>query len=142
MLLPLSAGMLVRNRSERWANRLRPAVGRVSNVGMVTAVVLLIGLNFRAMLDTLGSGALAAALAFVLAMLVVGYAVGGPSPATRSVVGLGTGQRNVAAALVVANGNSDDPRVVIMLLVSTIVGLLVLVPAALYLARHPSRRPG
>src|SRR6476469_4444238 len=27
MLLPLAAGMLVRGRSERWANRLRPVVG-------------------------------------------------------------------------------------------------------------------
>lgn len=135
MLLPLAAGMLVRSRSERWANRLRPPIGRVSNVSMVLAVVLLVGLNRQAMLDTLGSGAVAAALVFVLAMLGVGYALGGPSPATRSVVGLGTGQRNIAAALIVANGNADDPRVVIMLLVSTIVGLLVLVPAARVLGR-------
>ena len=37
---------------------------------------------------------------------------------------------NIAAALIVAGGNFDDPRVVVMLLISTIVGLLVLLPAA------------
>lgn len=138
MLLPLAAGMLVRNRSERWANRLRPPVGLVSNVSMVLAVLLLIGLNLRAMLDTLGSGAVAAALAFVLSMVAVGYALGGRTIGTRSVVGLATGQRNVAAALVVASGSSDDPRVTIMVLVSTIAGLLVLLPAARLFARTDS----
>jgi bile acid:Na+ symporter, BASS family len=139
MLLPLGAAMFVRGCSGRWANRLRPAVGLVSNVGMVVAVVLLIGLNVRAMLDTFGSGAVAAAVVFVLAMLAVGYVLGGPAPTTRSVVGLGSGQRNIAAALTVVAGNADDPRVVIMLLVSTIVGLLALVPAARYLGRPASR---
>jgi len=138
MLLPLAAGMLVRGRSERWANRLRPVVGLLANISMVAAVALLIGLNYGAMLDTLGSGAVAAALVFVLAMLAAGYALGGPAPAARSVLGLGTAQRNIAAALIVAGGNSDDPRVVIMLLVTTIVGLLVLVPAARILGR-PAR---
>lgn len=142
MLLPLSIGMLVRNRSESWASRLRQPIALVSNVSLLVAVVLLIGLNYQAMIDTIGSGALAAAILFVLATLVVGYALGGPSPATRSVLGLGTGQRNIAAALVVATGNSADPLVVIMLLVSTLVGLLVLLPAARYFARRTSPEPG
>jgi BASS family bile acid:Na+ symporter len=135
MLLPLGIGMLVRAASQRWADRFRPPVARVSNLSVVVAVVLLIGLNFRAMLGTFGSGAVAAALLFVLATLAIGYALGGPGPATRSVLGLGTGQRNVAAALIVATGNSDDPEVVIMILVSTLVGLAVLLPAARYFAR-------
>jgi len=142
MLLPLSIGMLVRGRSERWANRLRPTVGLVANVGMVAAVALLIGLNVRAMIDVVGSGAIAAALLFVMAVLGVGYAFGGPAPGTRSVLGLGTGQRNVAAALIVASGNSDDPRVVIMVLVSTLAGLIVLLPAARLFARRGSAEAG
>jgi bile acid:Na+ symporter, BASS family len=135
MLLPLAVGMLVRGRSERWAARLRRPVGLVSNVSMIFAVVLLIGLNFRAMLDTFGSGAAVAALVLVLGLLMVGHALGGPAAGTRSVLGLGTGQRNIAAALTVAAGNSDDPRVIVMLLLSTVVGLLVLVPAARLLSR-------
>ena len=39
-------------------------------------------------------------------------ALGGPAPGTRSVLGLGTGQRNVAAALVIATQNFTDPGVV------------------------------
>jgi BASS family bile acid:Na+ symporter len=104
---------------------------------MVVAVGLLIVLNFQAMLDTLGSLAVAAALVFVLAMVVTGYLLGGPSPTTCSVLGLGTGQRNIAAALIAAGGSSDDPRVVVMLLLSTIAGLFVLLAAALLMARRP-----
>lgn len=136
MLLPLAAGMVLRARTERWAARLRPGFGLVSNVSMVAAVALLIGLNFRAMLGTFGSGAVAVAVAFVAISLAAGYALGGPAPGTRSVLGLGTGQRNVAAALLIATQNySDEPGVVVMLLVSTMAGLVVLLFAARRFAR-------
>jgi BASS family bile acid:Na+ symporter len=140
MLLPLGAGMMVRGRSERWSARLRPVFGVVSNVSMILAVVLLIGLNFGAMLGTFGSGAVAVAVVFVSLSLAVGYALGGPSPGTRSVLGLGTGQRNVAAALVIATQNFTDPGVVVMLLVATLAGLVVLVLAARYCARRPEHQ--
>jgi BASS family bile acid:Na+ symporter len=140
MLLPLAAGMAVRGRSERWALRLRPVIGLVSNVSMVLALVLLIGLNFGAMIGTFGSGAVAVAVLFVALSLAAGYALGGPTPDTRSVLGLGTGQRNVAAALVIATQNFTDPGVVVMLLVSTLAGLVVLVIAARRFARR-SRAP-
>jgi BASS family bile acid:Na+ symporter len=144
MLLPLGGGMLLRARSDRWAARLRPGLGAVSNASMVLAVLLLTGLNGEAMLGTFGSGAVAVAVLFVSAALATGYALGGPAPGTRSVLGLGTGQRNIAAALVVATQNFTDPGVVAMLLVSTLAGLVVLVPAARWFARRaaPAGGPG
>ena len=47
---------------------------------------------------------------------------------------LGTGQRNIAAALVVASESFSDPKVVVMVIVVTIVGLLTLVPICHVLA--------
>jgi BASS family bile acid:Na+ symporter len=135
MLLPLGAGMAVRGQSEPWSSRLRPVFGAVSNVSMILAVVLLIGLNFGAMLGTFGSGAVAVAVVFVSISLAAGYALGGPKPDTRSVLGLGTGQRNVAAALVIATQNFTDPGVVVMLLASTLAGLVVLLVVARRLSR-------
>lgn len=137
MLLPLGAGMLVRNRSERWAARLRVVFEPVSNVSMILAVLLLIGLNFEALVGTFGSGAVAVGVVFVSLTLAVGYALGGPAPGTRSVLGLGTGQRNIAAALLIATQNfADEPGVVAMLLVATIAGLLPLLFAARWFARR------
>jgi BASS family bile acid:Na+ symporter len=135
MLLPLAGGMVVKGRSERWAARLQPGGRAVSNVSLVVALVLLIGLNFEAMLGTFGSGAVAVAVVFVALTLAAGYALGGPAPGTRSVLGLGTGQRNVAAALVIATQNFADPGVVVMLLVTTFAGLVVLLLAARRFAR-------
>ncbi len=140
MLLPLAAGMAMRSRCGRGATRLQPAFARVSNASLVLTVVLLIGLNYRSMLGAFGTGAVAVAVVFVSLMIAVGYALGGPAAATRSVLGLGTGQRNIAAALLIATQNfSDAPGVVVMLLVSTFAGLIPLIGAARWLARRPSR---
>ena len=83
-------------------------------------------------------GAVAVAVLFLTVLLGCGHALGGPTPGTRSVLGLGSGQRNIAAALIVATQNSEDPRVVVMLIASTLLGLIVLVPAALWFARRSS----
>jgi BASS family bile acid:Na+ symporter len=131
MLLPLAAGIIVRSKSEQWSAKLRPVFARVSNVSMILAVLLLIGLNFSAMLGTFGSGAVAVAVVFVALSVLVGWSLGGPSPQARSVLGLGTGQRNVAAALVLATQNfPNEPGVVVMLIVSTLAGLVVILLSA------------
>ena len=88
MLLPLAAGIIVRSKSERWSAKWRPVFATVSNVSMILAVLLLIGLNFGAMLGTFGSGAAATAVVFVALLILVGWVLGGPSPQARSVLGL------------------------------------------------------
>lgn len=138
MLLPLAAGMVVRRLAAGWAGRLRTACVAASNVSMVLAVGLLVWLNFDALVGTFGSGAVAVAVVFVGLTVAAGYALGGPDPRTRSVLGLGTGQRNVAAAMLMATQNFADPGVVVMILVATLAGLVVLVPAARVMARRPA----
>ena len=139
MLLPLAAGIIVRSKSERWSAKLRPVFATVSNISMILAVVLLIGLNFGAMLGTFGSGAAATAVVFVALLILVGWVLGGPSPQARSVLGLGTGQRNIAAALLLATQNfPDEPGVTVMLLVSTLAGLVVILLAARRFAKNAS----
>ncbi len=139
MLLPLAAGVAVKSQSETWAVRLRPIFGLVSNVSMIVAVALLIGLNFRSLLGTFGTGAVGIGVAFVSISLAFGYALGGPAPNTRSVLGLGTGQRNIAAALLIATQSfPDEPGVVVMLLATTIAGVIVLLLAARKFAHRSS----
>jgi BASS family bile acid:Na+ symporter len=52
------------------------------------------------------------------------------------VLGLGTAQRNLAAALVVATANFDDPDVMVMVLVLGLLGLVVLMVTAGELGRR------
>jgi len=46
-----------------------------------------------------------AAIIFLVLSLAIGYLLGGSDPGEKSVLGLGTAQRNIAAALVVAAQN-------------------------------------
>ena len=80
-------------------------------------------LNVRSVLAVFGNRGLLAGVLFLAVGFVVGWALGGAATDTRSVLGLGTAQRNIAAALVVANQSFDDPNVVVMVVVIAIVGL-------------------
>jgi BASS family bile acid:Na+ symporter len=139
MLLPLAVGMAVRWRFERWSLRMRPVLLRVSNFSLLLAIALLICLNWGALVGTFGSGAAATAVLYVSILIAVGFALGGPIRETRSVLGLGTGQRNVAAALIIAGSNFTDPGVVVMVLVATLAGLIPLLIAAVKLRPRPAR---
>ena len=139
MMLPLAVAMAVKQRSERWAVRLLPAFKIAASVSLLTTVALLLGLNWTGMIGTFGSGAALTAMLFVSLCLITGYALGGPSSSTRSVLALGTGQRNIAAGLVIATQNFTDPTVTVMLLVATFSGLMVLLIAARAFARRASK---
>ncbi len=136
--LPLAIGQLIKARSARLAARLDPILRVATNVSLVLLMVLLVGLNGEALAGTVGSGAPAASALLVAFCLAAGYLLGGPEEGTRRVLGLGTGQRNIAAALVTATANFSDPEVVVMLLVATLVGLVLLLVAARFCRTHPA----
>jgi BASS family bile acid:Na+ symporter len=129
MLLPLEAGLLVRARYEEAASELQPVFAQASNIGLIFLVVLGVVLNFESMLGLIGSLRILAAALFVLGMLTVGYGLGGPDRQMRSVLGLGAGQRNISAALVVAGGNFGT-EVVTYLLIVGLITMAILMPAA------------
>jgi len=132
MLLPLAIGLFVKARYGETAARLQPSVNQVSTTALVFLVVLMLVLNFQTLLSVVGSGALVAFALLIVASLAVGWLLGGPAADARPVVGLGTAQRNVSAALVVGAANFDDPNVVVMLVVgATLMGLLIVVAGEL-----------
>ena len=62
---------------------------------------------------------------------MIGYLGGGSQVGTRSVLGLGTAQRNLSAALVVAAQNfSDDPDVLAFIIAAALIGLVMLMVIA------------
>jgi BASS family bile acid:Na+ symporter len=144
MLLPLAAGLFVRARYPDTAEAVQPAAAQASNTALVFLVVLALVLNFEAMLATIGTGVILAVLGLVAAAFVVGFFLGGPGLDTRSVLGLGTAQRNVSAALVVGTANFDDPDVIVVLVVGSTLMIVVLLLAGGELGRraeHPEGRP-
>jgi BASS family bile acid:Na+ symporter len=83
-----------------------------------------------------GTGALLALLLFIIGSLMIGFILGGRDPGMRSVMGLGTAQRNVSAAIVVAAQNFPEGNTLTFILVASILLLLVLLPTAKSLGRR------
>ncbi|WP_255152430.1 bile acid:sodium symporter family protein [Halorarius halobius] len=128
MLLPLAAGLFVKARYAETADSLQPIASQVSSTALVFLVVLMLVLNVDSLVSVIGTGALLALVVFIAVSFGVGFLLGGPAYESRSVLALGTAQRNVSAALVVGAANFEDPNVVIMLVVgATLMGLLIVV---------------
>jgi BASS family bile acid:Na+ symporter len=130
MLLPLVGGLMLRARRPVFAGRLRPILDRVSTGFLIVAIIVVMTVNFDAVVRISGSGAIAAALLFTLLSTLAGWSLGTGGVAQRSVLGLGAGFRNVPVALIVTLQNFEDPDVPVMVIITTFVALLVLVPAA------------
>ena len=126
MLLPLVIGLAVRARLAAAAERAAPVLNRVSTLSLILMVVLMLVTNLRNIIDLFGTRGVLASIVFLLVGFGLGWLLGGPGRDTRSVLAMGTAQRNIAAALVVGGQNFDEPRVVVMVVVVAIVGLVVL----------------
>ena len=135
MLLPLAAALVVKARFPAAAARTRPILDRISNLSLIFFTLLLITVNVNNVLAVFGTRAILAGLLFIIISFGIGWLLGGPEPDARRVLALGTAQRNIAAALVVAAQSFEDPKVVVMVIVVAIVGLLILMPLSRRLAR-------
>ena len=136
MMLPLGVGLAVNARFGAAAARLKPVLDKTSNLSLILLIALLVVTNFNKMLDVFGTRGILAGLVFIFFGYAVGHLLGGPALDTRRVLALGTSQRNIAAALVVAGQNFTDPEVVLMVVVVAIVGLLILMPLSRALSRR------
>jgi bile acid:Na+ symporter, BASS family len=140
MLLPLAGALAVRARFPVAAARMKPVLDKVSNLGLILLVLLITAGNINNVLAVFGTGGILAGLLFIAVGFGVGWLLGGPGMDTRSVLALGTSQRNIAAALVVGGQSFSDPKVVVMVIVVAIVGLLVLMPLSKALGRRSPAR--
>lgn len=136
MLLPLAIALGINAKWPAVAARAKPLFDRLSSLGLVLVVVLLVVVNFGKVLSVFGTRAILAGLLFIAIGYVVGWAAGGTGADTRVVLGLGTAQRNIAAALVVGGQSFSDPSVVVMVVVVAITSLLVLMPLSRFMARR------
>jgi BASS family bile acid:Na+ symporter len=140
MLLPLAVGLAVKARSEGVATRVGPLLNSVSTLSLALMIVLLVATNIRNIIGLFGTRGILASILFLLAGFGIGWLLGGPGVDMKGVLALGTAQRNIAAALLVAGQNFSDPKVVVMVVVVAIVGLLVLMPLSRVVANRGAGR--
>jgi len=135
MLLPLVVGLVVRSRWATAADRGASLFNPLSTLSLVLMIVLLLVTNVRNILDLYGTRGVLASVVFLIVGFGLGWLLGGPAQETKSVLALGTAQRNIAASLVVAGQNFTDPRVVVMVVVVAVVSMLILMPLARWSGR-------
>lgn len=129
MVIPLAVGFALGLSKAPWVGRLLVVVRMISSATMLLLVVLMVGLNFKTLLSTLGSFAIGTYMLYLLILIGVSYLIGAVDRPTQSVFALGAGSRNIPACLVIAGSSLGDPAVTVMLIVAfviTLVGSLAL----------------
>lgn len=120
MLIPLAIGLLIRAKDEAIAATLQPWMRQVSNAALIIGLATSLVLQFNSLVTMVRTGAIVAIGGFILVSFAVGYLLGGPDTDTRRTLAVGTAQRNIAAALLVAGTNFDDPTVVSVIVVTSL----------------------
>lgn len=138
MLIPLAIGLLFKSHSPQSADHWQPFMNKLSSVAILALLVVGVGLNVANIIDLIGSWGIIALLLFIVGSLLIGFVCGGRDPAVRSVMGLGTAQRNVSAAILVSAQNFAGTTTLPFVLVAAILLLLILLPTAKRMgARNP-----
>src|SRR5947209_18207859 len=118
MLLPLATGLALKAHYEGFATQTKRVLDWISNVSLILLVLLITAANIDKVLQVFGTFGILAGLLFIALVIGIGWLLGGPGVVPKRVMALGTGQRNIAAALVVASQSFDDPKVVVMVSLS------------------------
>lgn len=126
MLLPLVVGLIIDSRFPSIAERLRPSTNTVSTLSLLALLASLLILHFEAILPLLTWNAVLAALVFPLGAFGIGHLLERRGVIAGEVLALGTAQRNVAAALVVATQSFEGRTITIMIVFVAIVTLALL----------------
>jgi len=130
MLIPLAIGLLIRSHSVEDGDHWKELMGKISSVGLLIMMVASLALNISSIIDFIGSWGLLALVLFLVGSLIIGMLLGGRDPGIRAVTGLGTANRNLAAAIVVIAQNFAGTDTLPFALVGAILSLLILMPVA------------
>jgi BASS family bile acid:Na+ symporter len=130
MLIPLALGLMMKSHSPEAAGHWQPVMNKISGLAIMIMLVVGLGLNVPNIINLIGTGGFLALLIFIFGSLMIGMFLGGRNPAERSVMGLGTAQRNLAAAIVVATQNFTEGNTLAFILVASILLLLILMPTS------------
>jgi len=134
MLIPLLLALWLRAKKPDIAGKTAAPLGVVSNLALGLLIVTVILLHFKNLLR-IDIAAWTGILLFLLLGMGLGWWLGGSRREKCIVLSLGTAQRNIAAALIVAAGSFRDPTVLLTLVAVAILGLLIMLPFAGHLGR-------
>ena len=142
LILPLAIGLVITERAPQGARLLQPIARTISSIALVALLVSTIALNLHDAIDILASRTFVAIVLLLAGSFAIGYVIASPRRERRIVLGLGTAQRNIAAATVVAIEDIKNNDTLVLVVVASIVDLILLIPLARWLRAEPLKVAG
>jgi BASS family bile acid:Na+ symporter len=137
IVMTLVLGLIVDYISKDEADVLLPVLGQIANVSLTLMLVLMLGGNLGNVIGLIGTGSILAAILLFSAAMGAGYLLGGADAGTRRTLSMATGQRNLAAAFVVATGSfADRPQVLVFLAAAGLLAMVIMMPIAGWLGKR------
>ncbi|WP_230458292.1 bile acid:sodium symporter family protein [Leptospira weilii] len=132
--LPLGTGLWLRKKHEKFSLRIRPSLLRISNISLGFSIFYL-GLKYWR--EILEFGFLIWIVLFLLigVSFTIGLYLFREKPGDRRSIGVVSGIRNLSLALLLAQEQSGDPKVLITILLYGFVMYLIAFPASLFWRR-------
>jgi bile acid:Na+ symporter, BASS family len=136
VLLPLVVCATIKVYASPVADKLFPVVKRLAGISTLLCLGFVVVFYFRDFIRTLGSYAIGAEVLFLLAIALVSYRFGfGLKQGQRSAMALAMVTRNGAPMLAVFSAFPDqDPRMLVMLLLSGPIPAIIAFPLARFFA--------
>lgn len=129
MVSPLVIGLFIKAKFAAIAPILQPILFKLSSAGLFLGLVVRLFIHTNDIISLLKTGAIFVCAVFIIFSFSVGYLLGGPGIDTQRVLGVGTAQRNFAAALLVGTSNFEDPNVVSIIMVTSLLMMVIVIIA-------------
>jgi predicted Na+-dependent transporter len=143
MLIPLGIALFIRARYEEVAKGLIPTMTMAANLSLAAMFIGYFVGYFDVTYGVIGTGGILVSILLVIGAVIIGYLLGGKDRNNKKVLGLGTGQRNLAAAFAIASSNfAANPEVLIEVMDVAVVGLIILMLIAGELGRRSTPEGG
>lgn len=140
MLLPLALGILMDSIYSEASEIIGPPLGQIANISLALMLTLQLGLNLGAVVSLLGTGAVFTILLLLAIGLAAGFFLGGRDRSVKEVLSLATGQRNMAAAFVIATQNfAARPNVLIVVAAAGLIAMMIVMPVAAQYGKTTAR---
>lgn len=135
MLIPLGLGLVVRARYPELADDWVGRAGQASSTGLILGIGSALLLTWRQVIGSIGTWVFVGMAVILLVGLFAGWLAGnGRASGERTLMGLATANRNIAAALVIASSIGGDT------VVYTLVGALTIPVVLIVIAGQIGKR--
>jgi BASS family bile acid:Na+ symporter len=126
ILIPLTAGLVVRWLTPRWASRAAPWASRLGTVLLAIAVIAILVKAGPMMISLVRGDTMFAIVAMTAIAIGAGHWIGGPNPSDRAILAFASAMRHPALALAVATANvPQEPRLFAVILLYVLVSLVM-----------------